>query len=121
DSLFVDGQWLRAGTAPFPVTNPSTGGTLGEIAPGRLAHVEAAAQAAAAAFSDWSKVASGKRAEYLMAFAAGLRKRREMLIELQMANNGKPRFEAELDVSDAIATFEYYSGLAAGLDARQGA
>ncbi len=38
-----------------------------------------------------------------------------------MANNGKPRFEAELDISDAIATFEYYAEQATGLDARQGA
>ncbi len=119
ESLFVGGRWLRAGTAPFSVADPSTGGVLGEIAPSRAAHVEAAAQAAAAAFPDWSRLASGKRAKYLTAFAAGLRARHEMLVELQMANNGKPRFEAELDVSDAIATFEYYAGLAAGLDARQ--
>ncbi len=121
ESLFVGGRWLRAGTAPFPVTDPSTGSTLGEIAPGRAAHVEAAAQAAAAAFPNWSRLASGKRAKYLTAFAAGLRARHDMLVELQMANNGKPRFEAELDVSDAIATFEYYAELATALDERQGA
>ena len=56
ESQFVGGRWLRAGTVPFLVTNPSTGGTLGEIAPGRRAHVEAAAQAAAAAFPDWSRL-----------------------------------------------------------------
>lgn len=119
ESLFVGGCWLRADTAPFEVTNPSTSGMLGEIAPGRPDQVEAAVQAATAAFPHWSRLASIKRAEHLLAFASGLRKRREMLVELQMANNGKPRFEADLDVSDAIATFEYYSGLAAGLDARQ--
>ena len=35
-------------------------------------------------------------------------------------NNGKPRAEAEIDVGDAVATFDYYAGLAEGLDARQG-
>jgi betaine-aldehyde dehydrogenase len=37
-----------------------------------------------------------------------------------MLNNGKPRPEAEIDVGDAVATFDYYAGLAEGLNARQG-
>ena len=37
-----------------------------------------------------------------------------------MLNNGKPRAEAEIDVGDAVATFDYYATLAEGLDARQG-
>ncbi|HJR33239.1 MAG TPA: aldehyde dehydrogenase family protein, partial [Pseudomonas sp.] len=32
---------------------------------------------------------------------------------------GKPLFEAAIDVDDVIATFEYYAGLAEGLDAKQ--
>ncbi len=44
ESLYIGGRWLRADTAPLVVANPSTGGTLGEIAPGRASHVEAAAQ-----------------------------------------------------------------------------
>lgn len=119
ESLFIGGRWLRADTAPLAVANPSTGGKLGEIAPGRANHVEAAVQAATTAFPAWSRLASRRRAEHLSAFAAGLGARREMLIELQMSNNGKPRFEAELDVSDAVATFEYYADLAATLDERQ--
>ncbi|WP_122870255.1 aldehyde dehydrogenase family protein, partial [Pseudomonas viridiflava] len=37
--------------------------------------------------------------------------RREALIELQMRNNGKPRHEAEVDLDDAVATFNYYANL----------
>jgi betaine-aldehyde dehydrogenase len=40
-------------------------------------------------------------------------------MKLQSSNNGKPLFEAAIDVDDVIATFEYYAGLAEGLDARQ--
>jgi betaine-aldehyde dehydrogenase len=40
-------------------------------------------------------------------------------MHLQSSNNGKPQFEAAIDVDDVIATFEYYAGLAEGLDARQ--
>lgn len=36
-----------------------------------------------------------------------------------MRNNGKPRFEADIDVSDAIATFNYYAEQAEQLEAKQ--
>jgi betaine-aldehyde dehydrogenase len=39
-------------------------------------------------------------------------------MKLQSSNNGKPQFEAAIDVDDVIATFEYYAGLAEGLDAQ---
>ncbi len=40
-------------------------------------------------------------------------------MKLQSSNNGKPLFEAAIDVDDVIATFEYYADLAEGLDAKQ--
>ena len=40
-------------------------------------------------------------------------------MHLQSSNNGKPLFEAAIDVDDVIATFEYYAALAEGLDAKQ--
>ena len=43
--------------------------------------------------------------------ARGLRARAATaLVRLQMLNNGKPRGEAEIDVGDAVATFDYYAG-----------
>ncbi|MGP0016500.1 aldehyde dehydrogenase family protein, partial [Pseudomonas sp.] len=45
--------------------------------------------------------------------------RRETLVHLQSTNNGKPLFEAGIDVDDVIATFEYYAGLAETLDEQQ--
>ena len=40
-------------------------------------------------------------------------------MNLQSSNNGKPQFEAAIDVDDVIATFDYYAELAEGLDAGQ--
>jgi len=48
-----------------------------------------------------------------------VRERRETLVHLQSTNNGKPLFEAGIDVDDVIATFEYYAGLAETLDEQQ--
>lgn len=64
---------------------------------------------------------SKARAGYLRGFARGLDSRRDYLLRVQMHNNGKPRIEAEIDLDDAIATFDYYAGLAEGLDAARDA
>ena len=68
----------------------------------------------------WRLTRGADRAAYLRAIARGVEARRPELEALQMRNSGKPRGEAEIDVSDAIATFDYYAGLAEDLDARQG-
>ena len=120
-SLFVNGAFRTAsGTERLSVVDPSTGTPFAEIACADAADVEAAVAAAAAAFPSWARLPGAERAVFLRAFADGLRRRAEDLAQLQMRNNGKPRAEAEIDVGDAVATFEYYAGLAEELDARQG-
>jgi len=37
--------------------------------------------------------------------------RREQLAALHSLNNGKRLAEAQIDVSDVVATFDYYAGL----------
>jgi betaine-aldehyde dehydrogenase len=75
--------------------------------------------AATNAFADWSKTTGAERGAILRKIAAGVQAGREQLMHLQSSNNGKPLFEAAIDVDDVIATFEYYAGLAEGLDAKQ--
>lgn len=121
-SLFIDGAW-KPGTEgeSLRVINPSTNETVTEIQAGGTADVQAAAAAAAAAFGPWKKTPASTRAAYLRAISKALSDRTEALVNVQMVVNGKPRLEAEFDVGDAIATFDYYAGLADGLDARQDA
>ena len=120
--LFIDGAWhpsTRATT--LTVYNPSTGEQIASVASASAADVDLAVQAACRALPAWSQRPARERAGYLRAFAAEIQARSTALIELQMRNSGKPRHEAELDISDAIATFVYYAELADGLDARQNA
>jgi betaine-aldehyde dehydrogenase len=120
--LFIDGAWHSAGSAThLPVFNPSNGEQIASVTSASAADVDLAVQAACRALPAWSRRPASERAGYLRAFAVELEARRRALIELQMRNSGKPRHEAELDISDAIATFAYYAELADGLDARQGA
>lgn len=119
-SLFIGGAW-RAPAAPQPirVVDPSTGGPLAEINAAGTTDVDAAVAAAAAAFPVWRRLSGQERGRYLKAFAIALQPRRAALARLQMRNNGKPQGEAETDVADAIATFDYYAELAEQLDGRQ--
>lgn len=120
ETVFLAGGWRHGrGSDLLEVIDPSTGKGLARLTPGSAEDVEQAAHAAAAAFDSWSQSPSTERSKYLRGFARGLEARKNDLVHVQMLNNGKPRVEAEIDVDDAIATFDYYAGLADGLDARQ--
>lgn len=120
-SVFVGGKWIRGrGRKPLLAIDPSSGQTFGEAGSGCEADVDEAVRAAAVAFESWRWLGPRDRAQYLRGIASGLGKRREHLVQLQMLNNGKPRAEAEIDVADAMATFEYYATLAEGLEDTQG-
>ena len=118
DGLFIDGQW-SAGPEHLRVINPATEALLTTVNGGDAHSVEQAVNAAANAFKNWSQTTGAERGAVLRKIAAGVQAGRERLMHLQSGNNGKPLFEAAIDVDDVIATFEYYAGLAEGLDARQ--
>lgn len=120
EPLFIGGRFRAGGGDALSVTDPSTGRPFTEVATATAADVDAASTAAERTFAAWSRTSGAERAGYLRAFARELKAREDALVALQMQNNGKPRPEAELDVGDAIATFDYYAGLAEDLDARQG-
>jgi betaine-aldehyde dehydrogenase len=118
DGLYINGQW-SAGDEHLRVINPATEALLTTVNGGDERAVEQAVSAATEAFAAWSKTTGAQRGAILRNIAAGVAAAREKLMHLQSSNNGKPQFEAAIDVDDVIATFEYYAGLAEGLDASQ--
>ncbi|ALI00221.1 aldehyde dehydrogenase [Pseudomonas sp. FW306-02-F02-AA] len=118
DGLYIDGQW-SAGDEHLRVLNPATEALLTTVKGGDQRAVDQAVTAASAAFVQWSKTTGAERGAVLRKIANGVQARRERLMYLQSSNNGKPQFEAGIDVDDVIATFEYYAGLAEALDAGQ--
>ena len=120
-NAFYNGQWHHTNSGEvLSVTNPSDVKQLAQINASTAADVELAVTAAAAAYPKWRETSAVQRASYLRGFAGGLKSRFDNLVRLQMLNNGKPEFEAEMDVNDAIACFDYYAELAEQLDDRQG-
>lgn len=116
--LYIDGQW-RTGGEQLTVINPSTEERLAIVTGGDARAVDDAVQASRQAFEAWSKTTGAARAMILRNIAAGVAAKREKLIELQCRNNGKPAFEAGIDVDDVIATFNYYAALAEASDGQQ--
>lgn len=118
NGLYINGVW-RAGHDVLDVINPATEATLAQVNLGDASAVSEAVGAASAAFPDWSKSTGRDRAALLRKIAEGVSAQREHLMHLQSSNNGKPLFEAGIDVDDVIATFEYYAGVADEMDASQ--
>ncbi len=116
--VYIDGEW-RAGHDVLEVINPATESRLAQVSVGDMAAVTQAVDAASRAFAGWSKSTGRERGALLRKIAQGVREQREALMHLQSSNNGKPLFEAGIDVDDVIATFEYYAGVAEDLDAGQ--
>ncbi|MDP9710601.1 UNVERIFIED_ORG: betaine-aldehyde dehydrogenase [Pseudomonas fluorescens] len=117
DGLYINGQW-SAGREHLRVINPATEALLTTVNGGDESAVNQAVTAATEAFKSWSKTTGAERGAILRNIANGVRNGREHLMKLQSSNNGKPQFEASIDVDDVIATFEYYAELAEGLDAK---
>ena len=118
NGVYIDGEW-RAGHDVLEVINPATESRLAQVSVGDMTAVTQAVDAASRAFAGWSKSTGRERGALLRKIAQGVREQREALMHLQSSNNGKPLFEAGIDVDDVIATFEYYAGVAEDLDARQ--
>ena len=118
NGVFIGGEW-RAGHAVLDVINPATEATLARVSVGDAGAVADAVDAASAAFIGWSKSTGRDRGALLRNVAHGVREQRDELMRLQSSNNGKPLFEAGIDVDDVIATFEYYAGLCDEMDAAQ--
>ncbi|MEW5714898.1 aldehyde dehydrogenase family protein [Pseudomonas sp. SB113] len=118
NGVYINGAW-RAGHEVLEVINPATEATLARISVGDAQAVTHAVDAASAAFIDWSNSTGRDRGALLRKIAQGVSEQREQLMHVQSSNNGKPLFEAGIDVDDVIATFEYYAGIADAMDAGQ--
>jgi 1-pyrroline-5-carboxylate dehydrogenase len=100
------GQWIRS-------TNPGNPDQLvGEVARARVEDVEAAFQAAGAAFATWKKMSAEGRASVLFKAAAIIKRRRFELNAWMAYELDKPWGESDGEVAEAVDFLEYYAHLA---------
>lgn len=106
----IDGKWV-AGSSYSPNLNPSNlSDVIGEYAQGDAAQLDAAVQAARAAFPAWSTGGVQARADALEKIAAEILARRDELGELLAREEGKVRGEAVGEVVRAGQIFRFFAG-----------
>ena len=91
--------------------NPGTGESLGAVAVGGAADVDAAVAAARRGFTEWRAVVPQERARILRRVAEVLRQNKSELAHIDAANCGNPVREMESDAMIAAAQLDFFAGL----------
>jgi betaine-aldehyde dehydrogenase len=114
-SLFIDGMFVKStGDVSRAILDPATREVVAHVPDATPDDVDRAVAAARRAFdeSDWPRTPAVERGRILFKLAEIVRQRADELAALETRNTGKPIVEAEYDIADVAACFEYYGGLA---------
>jgi aldehyde dehydrogenase (NAD+) len=111
---FINGAWQAPVAGEyFDTVDPSDGEKLASVAQGSSADIDAAVQAARAAFPKWRALTPHVRARYLYALARLVQKHSRLLAVLETMDNGKPiRESRDLDIPLVARHFYYHAGWA---------
>src|ERR1700689_3201835 len=115
---FINGAWQAPAAGEyFDTVDPSNGEKLASVAQGSSADVDAAVQAARAAYPKWLALTPHVRARYLYALARLVQKHARLLAVLETMDNGKPiRESRDIDIPLVARHFYYHAGWAQILD-----
>jgi len=106
--LYIDGKWVK-GDGSIPVTDPSTGEVIANVATAGDAECEAAVAAADRAFKTWSKTAPRVRAEILRKAFELMIAESDHLAKLTSMENGKVFSDAKGEITYAAEFFRWFS------------
>lgn len=108
--LFINGQWLSADARQTePIFNPVDESVLGDLPHASQADLQAALQAADAAFPAWKRTSPLARSEILRKGASLIRERADHIARCMTLEQGKPLREAKLEVLAAADTYDWYA------------
>src|SRR5437773_4405548 len=110
--IYVNGEWTEINSIPTsPVFNPSTAETIAETPMGNAAHVDAAVQAAAAAFPAWMETPAVERARIFFKFKMLLEDNFEDIVRCNTREHGKTLVESRGDVKRGMEVIEFALGV----------
>ncbi|WP_413454840.1 gamma-aminobutyraldehyde dehydrogenase [Glutamicibacter sp. FR1] len=113
---FINGQQVRGLGPVLERVNPATGKKLLDVDTASLEQVDQAVQAAAEAFTTWSKLTPGERADHLLAFARELEQHADEIATVETAQTGKSiRMSTQFDVPGSIDNVNFFAGAARNL------
>jgi len=110
--VFIDGEWRTlSGLPTTPVYNPSTGDVIAECPVGGGAEVEAAVQAAHAAFPAWAETPAVERARVFFRYRQLVEKNFDRICQTVSREHGKTHGEARGSVYRGLENIEYACGV----------
>lgn len=111
---FIGGEWVGGDSGEtIALENPATRQVIAHIQSGNARDAARAVEAAAAAFTKWSRSSAAQRQSLLRAIAQKIRDRLFDYAIMETLNNGKPITDAFThDIVGAIGQFEYFAGTA---------
>ncbi|MBA2430858.1 MAG: CoA-acylating methylmalonate-semialdehyde dehydrogenase [Chthoniobacterales bacterium] len=110
--VFIGGEWQEIDGGPgFPVHNPSTGEVIAEAPACSAEHVNAAVEAAAAAYPGWWETPPVERARVFFRFKMLLEENFEELVRCNTREHGKTLIESRGDVRRGIEMVEFACGI----------
>src|SRR5580658_2787658 len=109
--FYIGGEWLEPKLSGTPVYNPSIGEVIAECPAGGIAEVNAAVEAAAAAFPGWMETPPVDRARVFFRFKALLEENFEDIVRCNTREHGKTLVESRGDVKRGIEMVEFACGV----------
>ncbi len=115
---YIGGEHRSGSTGEaFEVLDPSTGEVVETVRLAGAGDVDAAVEAAATAFEEWSRATPGERATVLARAAALLEARSEEFAQVESRHAGKPiRLAREFDVPGTVDNTAFFGAAARRLD-----
>lgn len=112
--LFINGEFVAAKDGKtFATENPTTEEVICQVAEADEADVEAAVDAASAAFKTWAfKTAPSERGVLLNKLANLIERDLDILAAIETTDNGKVYADAKGDVGLVVKVIRYYAGYA---------
>jgi succinate-semialdehyde dehydrogenase/glutarate-semialdehyde dehydrogenase len=108
--LFIEGQWVPGAKGrTLPIVDPATDAEIGTVAHAERSDLDRAVAAADRAFASWKLVSAYDRCTILRKAAAIFRERGEDIAELLTQEQGKPLFEARLEVARGVDIIEWFA------------
>jgi phenylacetaldehyde dehydrogenase len=108
--LLIGGEWV-AGSGELETKDPATGLVLTRFQIGGAAEIDRAVAAARAAFEGpWRRMTAADRTALMFRLARIMEQNARLLTELDIIDNGMPRFIAGLTTANCVEMIDYYAG-----------
>ncbi len=106
----IDGLWVEADDgARFPVQDPATGATLGDVPDMGATETRRAIEAAARAFPPWRATPAKERAAIMRRWFEFILAEGERLAQIITAEQGKPLAEARAEIAYAASYIDWFA------------